>query len=356
MKTTGFNQENATIENMENRVEQIKAVYRPLARGGDWDEETENTVRHMIQQQQASGWWSLLPAGAQAESDVRVDFMYMPTYLLSAILMMAVLKTPALANDPVIMEALGRGLNASCGRSLFGHGYDSYRGFLESVRLFIEAKTSAFIKTYPDISPRFAALWKTVPGTLMLGAARHRDWTYDDQTKRESIRLIDAFAAKSDFHLKPSEAFYFAYGSNMSEAQIEKRCPYARFISAALLPDYQLSFRKSSSAYYASVDKAMGSHVPVIVWALTPNDFEKLDRCEGVGNPECYVREKATVLVGSKKVSGEIYVLSEARPFGKPESKYTDTMLAAYAAFGFPVRIIDDALNYAESQRQSSNN
>jgi hypothetical protein len=31
-------------------------------------------------------------------------------------------------------------------------------------------------------------------------------------------------------------------------------------------------------------------------------------------------------------------------------------MLAAYAAFGFPVRIIDDALNCAESQRQSSNN
>ena len=48
METTRFNQENATIENMENRVEQIKAVYRHLARGGDWDDEKENlTLKHI---------------------------------------------------------------------------------------------------------------------------------------------------------------------------------------------------------------------------------------------------------------------------------------------------------------------
>jgi hypothetical protein len=37
---------------------------------------------------------------------------------------------------------------------------------------------------------------------------------------------------------------YFAYGSNMDPAQLAQRCPSARFIAVAKLPDHRLAFTR----------------------------------------------------------------------------------------------------------------
>jgi hypothetical protein len=39
---------------------------------------------------------------------------------------------------------------------------------------------------------------------------------------------------------------YFAYGSNMNWEQMKTRCPSARFVAVALLPDYKLAFTRKS--------------------------------------------------------------------------------------------------------------
>ena len=78
--------------------------------------------------------------------------------------------------------------------------------------------------------------------------------------------------------------FYIAYGSNMDVDQMEWRCPKAELLGVSELDGWQLLFKGSLSGAYATVEQAEGYKVPVLVWAITPRDEERLDRYEGFPN------------------------------------------------------------------------
>ncbi|KAG7293842.1 hypothetical protein NEMBOFW57_003902 [Staphylotrichum longicolle] len=77
----------------------------------------------------------------------------------------------------------------------------------------------------------------------------------------------------------PSRRLYFAYGSNLSLAQMAKRCPASYYIGRAVLPDYRWQINQRG---YANVVAAPGSSVHGLVFELLDDDEARLDRNEGV--------------------------------------------------------------------------
>jgi gamma-glutamylcyclotransferase (GGCT)/AIG2-like uncharacterized protein YtfP len=77
---------------------------------------------------------------------------------------------------------------------------------------------------------------------------------------------------------------YFAYGSNLHWGQFKGRCPSARFLCAAKLPGYKLSFTRFSPRRrcgVADVVVAEGSEVWGVVYEIDECDFTPLDEYEG---------------------------------------------------------------------------
>lgn len=75
--------------------------------------------------------------------------------------------------------------------------------------------------------------------------------------------------------------YYIAYGSNLNIRQMKMRCPSARIIGTAEIPDYELLFKGSRTGSYLTVEPKTGENVPVAVWETTEEDEAALDHYEG---------------------------------------------------------------------------
>ena len=76
---------------------------------------------------------------------------------------------------------------------------------------------------------------------------------------------------------------YFAYGSNLHPGRMASRCPAAKYLGPARLPNYRLVERHN-----ADIDYAVGSTVHGALYAITPEDLARLDSFEGY--PKAYRR------------------------------------------------------------------
>lgn len=76
---------------------------------------------------------------------------------------------------------------------------------------------------------------------------------------------------------------YLAYGSNMEPVRMQKRCPGARALGAARLPNYRLTER-----LYADIDFAEGESVDGVLYLITDRHLRSLDAYEGY--PKIYRR------------------------------------------------------------------
>ena len=79
-------------------------------------------------------------------------------------------------------------------------------------------------------------------------------------------------------------SFYFAYGSNMSLAQMRERCPSSVRIGIGRLDGHRLVFPRLSTKRQcgaASVESCPDQHVWGVIYEMDPADFVSLDGHEG---------------------------------------------------------------------------
>lgn len=144
---------------------------------------------------------------------------------------------------------------------------------------------------------------------------------------------------------------YLAYGSNLNIPQMLRRCPDARIIGTAVIPDYRLLFKGSKTGSYLTIEPAEGFSVPVAVWEVSDADEAALDRYEGY--PTFYYKAEMTLPVKgirSGKVRNRkafIYIMHEERVFGVPSPAYVRTCRQGYHAFGFDDDLLDEALVFS---------
>jgi gamma-glutamylcyclotransferase (GGCT)/AIG2-like uncharacterized protein YtfP len=142
-------------------------------------------------------------------------------------------------------------------------------------------------------------------------------------------------------------ATYFAYGSNLSEAQMIARCPDARPAGRAALRGYRLAFAGYSSLWggaVATLAPDPKGRVRGVLYDLTPADLEALDRWEG--HPHYYRRVRTTVTDGRRRERRVyLYVMTPEHALGEPAMAYLTALLRAYVALGFDVETLLGAVD-----------
>ena len=148
--------------------------------------------------------------------------------------------------------------------------------------------------------------------------------------------------------------YYVAYGSNLNVRQMRMRCPTARIIGTAVIPDYRLMFKGSKTGSYLTIEPEEGCSVPVAVWEVTPMDEKALDRYEGY--PTFYYKKEMelpitgcrTGRVRQRKVF--VYIMHEERELGIPSSLYVSVCAEGYCDFGFDIEYLIEAYNYSKEE------
>ena len=139
---------------------------------------------------------------------------------------------------------------------------------------------------------------------------------------------------------------YFAYGSNLDLAQMQRRCPGAAAVGTATLAGHRLVFTGHSRSWngaVASVIPDPTASVPGVLYACSEQDIATLDRAEG--HPGVYRRSTVTVRTADGR---ELEALIYIKPVGAgaqdtPSADYLGLIRQAYQRLGFDGRHLPEA-------------
>jgi len=142
--------------------------------------------------------------------------------------------------------------------------------------------------------------------------------------------------------------YYFAYGSNLNVEQMKFRCPKAKLIKTAHLPDWRLVFRG-----VADVEPFEGLSVPGALWAVTEECEKSLDQYEGCrpdGNG-LYRREFIDVVTESPngapiKETALVYIMNRDG-YDAPGEIYARSIIDGYKHNNLDPQPLYQAISYA---------
>lgn len=138
---------------------------------------------------------------------------------------------------------------------------------------------------------------------------------------------------------------YGAYGSNTHIEQMAHRCPKAKVIGTGWISNCQLTFRGVNNGV-ANIEYHRGRKVPVLIWEITEDCENSLDRYEGY--PSLYIKKDIEVnLENGDKVTAMVYVMTkqyEDCP-AEPSRYYLDTIWNGYKQNKMPVSFLRQAVN-----------
>lgn len=137
--------------------------------------------------------------------------------------------------------------------------------------------------------------------------------------------------------------FYFAYGSNMSPAQMAHRCPGAQAVGSAYLSDWRFHVNTRGSA---SILPKEGSVVHGVLWRCTAAHFHSLDKYEGVSWGNYRRRHVSIMMSGGSDMPAVVY--SGTRTYdGRARVRYMATaVLPGAKQFGLPESYIEELISW----------
>jgi gamma-glutamylcyclotransferase len=138
---------------------------------------------------------------------------------------------------------------------------------------------------------------------------------------------------------------YFAYASNMNQAQMKRWCPASRFLKTAILRGFRFVYDGFSVAW----DGAVGNIVPAendfvygALYEITARDRLTLDSFEGY--PRSYDRREVDVVDRDGTTSRAMTYFRTGRALGKPHPDYERIVIDGAKECGLPDEYVDRAL------------
>ena len=136
-----------------------------------------------------------------------------------------------------------------------------------------------------------------------------------------------------------------AYGSNLNTIQMARRCPTAKVYGVGELKNWELLFRGNAKGCgVATIQRKVGSVVPVGLWEIEPNDEKNLDIYEGY--PFLYGKQNVYVTMkdGSRK-KAMVYIMTPGHNPTGPSSAYEYTIRTGYDDFGLDIQLFNAAID-----------
>lgn len=150
--------------------------------------------------------------------------------------------------------------------------------------------------------------------------------------------------------IAPDRIFYWAFGSNLSIAQMKRRCPKAIKYGPMTVYDSALVFR-----FYADVTVREGSLTQGGLWQITADCERALDQYEGVGSGGNYMKRYFRIEVEGKKHTCLFYQMKTSKGVMPPSESYIDTIAQGYIDFGLDFDRLDIALQEAWNDKHITN-
>ena len=123
---------------------------------------------------------------------------------------------------------------------------------------------------------------------------------------------------------------YFAFGSNLYQKQMKKRCKDSKYIGCYTLKNYKLVFR---NFYYgggvADVQKRKNSSVLGAIYRISKKDEKKLDLYEDF--PKTYIK-KYFKLHGKRVM---FYYMPKKTKHVPPSQRYLNLIIEGYKNCGY---------------------
>src|SRR5690242_5509384 len=118
---------------------------------------------------------------------------------------------------------------------------------------------------------------------------------------------------------------YFAYGSNMDPAQMQRRVPGSKFLSLAVLKDFRPGFTHYDPAIWhggvMDVLPQRGASVWGTVWQMPDSAMTKMDSFEIYYHRLSHPVVPVVGNVELPSVEAEIYEVTDRQPQESPPSK-----------------------------------
>lgn len=232
-------------------------------------------------------------------TDVRVDFVYIPTYLATAILICAVSEYQDLLENEAIKETLYYGLNGCTGRKFLGAGYDDIDGFLDAMEIFSQCNILQFVAQFPDFNTSFTSAIKEAMTYLKDGlcSGKVKDpWSGETYVERAKP-VLDLLKCNES-----SCVNLFVYGTLMKGQNANPFLSNCEYIGKYVLKDYAMY----NLGAYPGIVACKGESVIGEVYSINPDIIPDLDRYEGEG--QLFTRKIVTVSNGSQSVDVIVYV------------------------------------------------
>lgn len=124
---------------------------------------------------------------------------------------------------------------------------------------------------------------------------------------------------------------YVAYGSNMNQRQMARRCPKARPLSGIWLQGWRLVMKR-----VADIEPDPRAVTPAALWEITRSCERALDAYEGF--PHLYIKERISMaLPNGRRAKPMAYVMSgpRERDYGPASDGYLASIADGYRDFGF---------------------
>lgn len=141
------------------------------------------------------------------------------------------------------------------------------------------------------------------------------------------------------------QTIYIAYGSNTNQKPMGYRCPDARVIAKATIPDYELQFKQ-----YATIEPSEGLEVPALIWRISADDEFKLDRYESY--PNLYRKEFFEYKSDKENTIAMAYIMNGRRPLQAPHRDYYNGILEGYRKMGLDESVLENAYQKAVAAEQ----
>ena len=147
---------------------------------------------------------------------------------------------------------------------------------------------------------------------------------------------------------------YFAYGSSLLRAQLERRLMGNKPVTRATLKGYRLAFMGHSVERKGPVANLLPDpdrRVPGTLYELNEIMIEYLDRAEACEKGTYTKLEVVVEKDDGEKLSVVSYQLSaQDPPFGTPNLGYLMQVRQGYKEWGLPEEVLDDAVKWSEEQ------
>lgn len=288
MMEKNYKKERYEITKEESVMKKIETLYRQMVSAGQQENDCkekdcrEKLAVEILSLQKADGSFSVID-DYRCDSDIRVAYVYYPTYYCTAALICA---ANADGMSETLQSALAKGLKFAAGRRLAGHGYDCTASQIEALNIYKKAGLYKWMKANADVCHEFGNVIHHIVDT-------YRTRLHSGQTISDwNVDFAEAFRQEvSDYEVGMcAKVWYAAYGSNINQERFMryiKRCtdPTPPEKSMSITLPYDIYFASKSRTWHgkavAFLDDTKSGKSLGRMYLITREQFDSVKSNEG---------------------------------------------------------------------------